>query len=251
MKKKLIEGVFGIPMKEEVARAVEALMKTLPKECRKYRKTVALPHVELVSGERADISTISTDSLDRDGEVVFPSGIDTKHFMKNPAVYFAHRTDELPVGRAQWIKLVGQDLKSKTVYANRPKEWEGSWFPDAVWAMVQQEILKGKSIGFLATKIRSPTSEEIGNRPEWKNCNAIIENCLLLEYSVAPLPANQDALVDAVAKGICDKSFLPRFGIDLEKVKAQKKERIVKGYQIDPERIARKVIQNILNRGRA
>lgn len=272
MKKKLCTGPLGFPMPDELARSLEALLKSLPKDkAYAYRKAQAVPTaVELVEGERADVSTISTDSLDRESEVVIPKGMNLAYFSKNPVVTFAHKYDELPVGRAAWVKMVGEVLKAKTIYANKPDGWEGPWLPDAVFAMTQQGIIRGKSVGFLPTKVRSPTKEELSLKPEWKNASCIIESSLLLEYAVAPIPVNQDALVEAVSKGIADQAILKRLGIQAPEKPApvtRKRGRPAKKsvasvadlsamlkalerLTFDPSRIAEQVYANLKNRGR-
>lgn len=223
--KMLVKCNLGIPMPELLAREVDALMKTLPKECT-YRKKAALPsESELVHGERADISLVSVESVDRDGEVVLAKGMDVTLFGRNPIVTFAHNYSELPVGKAAWVKKVKGGIKAKTQYSVKPVGWEGNWFPDAVFSMVQEGILKGKSVGFIPTYIRSPTKEEIANNPTWKNASAIIETATLLEYAIAPVPVNQDALVQAVAKGFADEATLARLGLHMPKVKAALKKR--------------------------
>jgi hypothetical protein len=272
MKKKLAQGPLGFPMPDELARNLEALLKSLPKDkAYSYRKAQTLPTaVELVDGERADVSTISTDSIDREHEVVIPKGMNLTYFTKNPVVTFAHKYDELPVGRAAWVKMVGDVLKAKTIYANKPDGWAGPWLPDAVFSMTQQGIIRGKSVGFLPTKVRSPTREELSLKPEWKNAHAVIESSLLLEYAIAPIPVNQDALVEAVSKGVADLAILKRLGLSAPATEAPTRpkrgrpatkavssvadlEAVLKALErmsFDPARIAEDVYRGLKNRGK-
>lgn len=257
--KKLCTGPFGFPLTDAVAKAIDALLKTLPKECREYRRKAQLPDaVELVSGERADISMVSCETLDRDNEVILSKGIQLDLFRRNPIVTFAHKYDELPVGSCQWIKCVQGGVKAKSKYADRPDGWQGDWMADAVWSLTQQGILRGKSIGFIPTEISAPRSDEIKARPEWKNASAIVRSGVLLEYAVAPIPVNQDALVEAVAKGMADEKTLKRLGLDLPARKAMpvKKQvdtlavflKALNRIKIDPEAIAREVIETMQGR---
>jgi len=257
MKKKLIEGPLGFPMPEILAREVEALLKSLPKDSAyRYRKAAGIPAaVEFVKGEKADISLVSSDAIDRDGEVVLPKGLELTYFQKNPIVTFAHRYDELPVGKAQWIRKVEGGIKAKTVYTDAHE------MARACWQMTQEGILKGKSIGFLPTRIRPPTGDELKSRPELKNANAIIETAVLLEYAVAPIPVNQDALVEAVAKGYADEEMLKRMGLKVSRHTSTKavKDQVdltatlldaLAGISIDPARIADLVMKRMKERGR-
>jgi hypothetical protein len=126
-KKVLTEGPLGFPMPDSLAKSLEQLMKTLPKDSAySYRHAKSVPlTVELVKGERADISLVSSDSIDRDNEVVLPKGMNLTYFQKNPIVTLAHKYDELPVGKAQWIRQVEGGIKAKTIYAAKPTDWLG------------------------------------------------------------------------------------------------------------------------------
>jgi len=91
-------------------------------------------------------------------------------------------------------------LKAKTRYTSRPPEWKGDWLPDAVWHMVKHGDLNGKSIGFLPLDGGPPTAEEIAKHPTWKLARWVYRKSLLLEYAVAPVQANPEALVESVSK---------------------------------------------------
>jgi hypothetical protein len=159
-------------------------------------------------GERSDVSWISTESVDRAGEVVIAKGMNDSQFAQNPLVTLGHAYWMPPVGKSLWRKrvkdgeLVG--IKAKTRYPERPGSWpEGEpWPPDQVLALVQAGLLQGKSIGFLPTKVHVPDEKEV-KKNGWPNSvGLVIDEWLLLEYACVFLPANQDALVEAVSKGL-------------------------------------------------
>lgn len=212
---RICEGPLGFPLRESVARTVEALLAARPKgEEWEYRRTSTAPFAtELVEGERCDVSVISTPSLDRDREVVIATGIDLAQFRSNPVVTFAHRYDELPVGRALWIKHEGDRLKAKTRYTPRPADWKGDWLPDAIWHMVKTGDLNGKSIGFLPLDGGPPTPDEVSRFPQWKEAQWVYRKSLLLEYAVAPVQSNPDALVEAVSKGLLGVELAAKLGL--------------------------------------
>lgn len=240
-------------MPDRAAQQLERLMKQAAGE---YRKASLVPEaVELVNGERADISLVSTESVDREGDVVLAKGIGLDMFQANPVVTFAHAYDQLPVGKAQWVKKVSGGLRAKTVYATKPDAWSGDWFPDAVFSLVQQGILKGKSIGFLPLRLRAPTEQEVRQRPEWKNARGIVEESLLLEYAIAPVPVNQDALVESVSKGLANLAALKLLGIRPQRqaVNRQAKQvatftKAIADITLDPEIIADQVINRLLGK---
>lgn len=249
MKKKLIEGPLGLRTTDAVAKSLEALLKTLPQECRTLRRKAALPdHHELVKGEKADISMVSVESMDSDKEVVLSEGLDLDTFRKNPIVCWSHDYEQPAIGKAMWIKAVEGGIRAKTKYAERPKEWQGQWMADAIWSLTQQGIIKGKSIGFLPTKMRPPHQNDFKARPEWKDANAIIENAVLLEYSACNLPVNSQALVEAVAKGLADFATLRKLGMSVERKERPAQPDIMAmlmkalgNIKIDPDAIAREV----------
>ena len=239
------KGPLGFPLREAVARKVEALLETQPKGPEwEYRRTGSAPTaLELVEGERCDVSVISTPTLDRDREIVVASGIDLTQFRANPVVTFAHRYDELPVGRALWIKHEGDRLKAKTRYSPRPPEWKGDWLPDAVWHMVKNGDLNGKSIGFLPLEGGPPTAEEIDRNPTWKAAKWVYRKSLLLEYAVAPLQSNPDALVESVSKVMARQHrFLPLAALSESFEEALARELTVRELELKAlERIERRL----------
>ncbi len=211
----LCAGPLGFPMREAAARAVEALMKDRPagREWEYRRVFAAGVAAEMAPAERCEVSVVSSAAVDRDGEVVLPEGVDLATFRQNPVVTFAHRYDQLPVGRALWIKRDGDRLKAKTRYAPRPADWSGDWLPDAVWHMVQGGDLRGKSIGFLPVAGGPPTAEELAARPAWRGAAWVHRRVLLLEYAVAPVQSNPEALVEAVGKGVLSPTLAAALGL--------------------------------------
>jgi hypothetical protein len=156
----------------------------------------------LDTGERTDVSLITTDALDRDGEVVIPSGGDWSTY--NRVVTFAHRYDQLPVGSNWWIRPKGNGLIAKTHYPQKPADWgDAPWLPSAVLHLMQQPVptCTGKSIGFLPLNVRAASGDETMRNPTWRGAT-IIDRWIGVEYAVVPVPCNPDAEMQAVAKGI-------------------------------------------------
>jgi hypothetical protein len=201
------EGPLGLPMRDSQAQLLDGLLKTLPAEDRALcRLVTAKAPTELLDGERCDVSWITTEAIDRDGEIVLARGVNDSHFKLNPIVTLQHAYHLAPVGRSLWRKrardgaLVG--IKAKTQYPPRPDGWgETLWPPDQVFALIQAGLLQGKSIGFLRLKAHAPTEAEIVARPELAPVRRIVDEWLLLEYACTFLPCNQEALVEAVSKG--------------------------------------------------
>jgi hypothetical protein len=214
-------GPLNFPQTDRAARALDTLLRALPhtKEY-EYRKAVsAKPPTELNPGERSDVSWISTESVDRTGEVVVARGMNDAQFQANPLVTLGHAYWLPPVGKSLWRRrvkdgnLVG--IKAKTQYPPRPDGWpaDDAWAPDKVLALVQAGLLQGKSIGFLPTKVHIPDEKEVRKNGWSEQVALVIDEWLLLEYACVFLPANQDALVEAVSKGAMPTDFLAACGV--------------------------------------
>jgi HK97 family phage prohead protease len=255
-KKTMTEGPLGRRMTDQQARLLEDRLKTLPKECRVFKmKGTQAETTETQAAERTEVSVITTDAVDRDGDVVLPKGINRDTYNMNPVVLWSHQLDEPAIGTAVWVKPFASGLKAKTRYGSTPRA-------NDIWTLVQDGILRGKSIGFVPLDIRPATTAELSARPEWKSAS-IISECMLFEYSVCNVGVNQEALVEAVSKGITT-DLLKRLGLNipqarkaLPKRKAQVEDTafalasMLKALEkrLDPDRIAAEVIRRITERG--
>src|SRR5262245_48985697 len=85
------EGPLGLPMQDRQAFQLEGILKLLPPKDRalKYAVVGRAP-TELLDGERADVSWVSTEDVDRDRELVVSKGMNDAHFKLNPIVTLQH-----------------------------------------------------------------------------------------------------------------------------------------------------------------
>jgi hypothetical protein len=183
------EGPLGFPMPDRAAEALDAILCSLPKSSEfAYRKIIsAQAPTELAPGERCDVSWISSEEPDRTNEVVVARGMNDGQFKLNPIVTLNHAYTLPPVGRSLWRKVVKdgarRGVKAKTQYPSRPADWpKDDWPPDIAFALVQADLLRGKSIGFLPTKVHTPTKEE-KQQDGWNAVELVIEEWVLLEYA--------------------------------------------------------------------
>jgi hypothetical protein len=199
------EGPLGFPLTDRQAIALDAILKALPRDnAFRYRKaTVARGPSELLAGERADVSWITTEDPDRTREVVRARGMNDSQFKLNPLVTLQHAYSLPPIGRSLWRKVVRdgsmQGVKAKTQYPVKPDGWQGTWPADVALCLVQADLLRGKSIGFLPTKVHPPGETE-RQTAGWKDVDLVIDEWILLEYACTFLPAQQNAIVEAVSK---------------------------------------------------
>lgn len=233
------EGPLGLPMKDEVARYVEDVLKGLPADCKELvakgpvrtsaGAKIVMEHPELEP--RTEVAFVGTDSVDRDREVMLPKGGVFDQWKKNPVVTWAHQYDVLPLGRGKWIKRAKKGdvsgILAKSEYITKPEDWQGDWFADAVLHYVAEGFMPGRSVGFIPLEMRPPSEKEIKARPELAGVNRIIPKWLLLEYAVCPVQSNPDALVELAAKGLkmpADMDTL--YGVALPEVTMLGKESI-------------------------
>jgi len=223
-------GPFGFPMPSDLAIEIETALKTLSREFIEsftteingqkiagYRRSVSVVEKsDFVENERADVSMITSAAVDRDRDVILPTGIDWKSYKKNPVVGYGHNYDILPVGRAMWWKRATSADPSldgwlaKTQYTKRPDMWQGDWWPDAVWHMIRSGDLRGKSIGFIPLDGHRPTPDEIKTRPGLAEARWILTKIQIVEYSAVGVQSNPAAVVQSIAKSAAAGFPVPR-----------------------------------------
>jgi len=129
---------------------------------------------------------LTTEDPDRTREVVRARGMNDSQFKLNPLVTLQHAHSLPPIGRSLWRKVVRdgpmQGVKAKTQYPVKPEGWQGSWPADVALCLVQADLLRGKSIGFLPTKVHSPSEMERQTNG-WKAVDLVIDEWILLEYA--------------------------------------------------------------------
>src|SRR5262249_24074110 len=124
----------------------------------------------------------------------------------NPLVTLGHDYQLPPVGTSLWRRRVSEGglngIKARTDYPPRPADWprDQPWLPDQVLALVRAGPVRGKGNGLLPFRGPAPGEDE-RKANGWDGVRLVIDEWLLLEYACVSLPANQHALVEAVAKG--------------------------------------------------
>lgn len=139
----------------------------------------------------------STDAVDRQGDIVEQSGWELKNFLLNPVILWAHKYDELPVGKATGVTVTKSGLELDFEFASA----EGNPKAQQVANLFENGFLNAVSVGFI---------------PKERNGNTITK-AELLEVSIVPVPANQEALRLAMSKGLDIKDLQS----DIEKGEVQ------------------------------
>ncbi|MEM6259688.1 MAG: hypothetical protein AAGI37_15520 [Planctomycetota bacterium] len=147
---------------------------------------------------------ITKSVLDRDGEVLLPGGMDASDFDTSGAVFWNHDYNcpvAAPVGKMQ---KSANAITGKARFMERVEGDTGSFLPDYarsfVTAMARAGRSAGVSVGFVGLEHRNPTKKD---REEFgPGCVRVYTRWKLLEWSIAPVQANQDAYVTAMGKSI-------------------------------------------------
>lgn len=170
--------------------------------------------ISIEEGERAVVAKISTATVDRDGEVIVPDGVNWRDYQKNPVVLLGHDYYSLPIGKCTALTRDEKAITAKTIFAERPADHpaEKEWVPDTILSLFKQGVLKAFSIGFepMDGGMRAATKGDVEKYgPE---CRRVFSRIKLLEYSVVTIPANQEAVALAVSKGISKETCKALFG---------------------------------------
>jgi hypothetical protein len=245
-----------------MARAIDQLVKDLPKDSAyRYRRKTLADQKEIEPTLRTDISWVSKPDVDITKEVVIPTGMALDDFRTNPVVLSDHESSRV-CGRCVWIKATDEGVLAKTEYPARKEDnTETEWLPEKIWQLVQCNLLRGKSVGFLPLEVREPTPEEL-ELPEFLGCELVIAQSYLIEYSCVSTPCCPSALVEAIGKGF--KPDLSKAIFDIKRIgrvaerKAPTKRqltpldiaRAVKGIVIDTDAIAQRLLEEEANWGK-
>ncbi len=153
------------------------------------RKATALevPGVDL---ERRTVSaTISTGSIDRQGDTVDPAGWQLERYLSNPVVLWAHDYKALPIAKATSVQVKGSGRRARLRATAR---FETFPFADAVFNLIAAGTVNATSVGFV------PLEWKFADEEEDRGFAAMdITKAELLEYSIVPVPANAEALIGA------------------------------------------------------
>jgi len=188
-------------------------------------KHITFTGVEMKSIDDEDtfIANVSTNAVDRDGDAIIVSGINTKNYEKNPVVLWAHNHEIPAIGNMVNFKRLKNEFVAKTKFATEPPNLKGDWFPSIINHLIKTKVIKGVSLGFRPSQMRIPSKKDKAEfGPNVKN---IIAKCELIEYSIVNVPCNQDALARSLKSynGNINNEYVQKmFGIDISTKKINK-----------------------------
>jgi HK97 family phage prohead protease len=188
--------------------------------------------------------TITTGNVDRDRDVVTPGGVKTDAYLKNPIVLFGHDYHNLPVAKTTNLRQDGNKWSADAQFASA----DLYPFADTVYRMVKGGFLNASSIGFRPMEW---TFNEDRRGVDFMSIE-------LLEWSVVPVPAHPEALVEARSAGIdiaplktwaeeLLDNWTEESGLLVPRAQAEAVYRIANGYAVSLPKIEGKTDQDSTN----
>jgi hypothetical protein len=162
---------------------------------------------------------ISKEVKDRMGDIVRIDGIDTRNFRKKPTVLYGHNyagLDPIPViGSNIGFRKEGKSYYAGTRFLNPEENKLSGKLADLAndaWTLSRMKLI-GWSIGFIP-KETAPLTEKVADSEEEVTTGLDFKKSELLEYSLVLIPANQEAVNDAIGKGLVTKGVIFEVGAE-------------------------------------
>jgi HK97 family phage prohead protease len=128
---------------------------------------------------------LTTPTVDRQGDIIVPTGASLRHFINAPVLLWAHRHDLPPIGSVDvsTLRVAESGIDADVVFDAAD--------PAAVfiYGKYQRRVMRTWSIGFIPLEWEVLRQEEGGRVTGYR-----ITRWELLEVSAVPVPANPEAL---------------------------------------------------------
>lgn len=164
-----------------------------------------------VAGQPEIIAIANSAAIDLQQEVVVPSGADTSYFFGKRTIYLNHNYD-WPIGSLRSATLKNGQWLCRFAFASTPQAQEVS-------TLVAEGIVRGVSIGFVATDYGAPTADEAKT---YGPMRSIVRKWLWLELSVTPMPCNPEAVIQLVKEKRIKHTTAAMLGVRLPRIMPQR-----------------------------
>jgi HK97 family phage prohead protease len=156
--------------------------------------------------ERAFTAIASTESPDRDGDILRANGWKLKNYRKNPVVLWGHDAYSLPIARAKEINIEGEKMIFRPQFATA----EQNPFAEQVFQMFKGGFLRAFSVRFdpIEWKDREPEEGKSSGNGQGARYGRDYKSMELLEISAVNVPANAEALKSLAMHDFLVKSYL-------------------------------------------
>lgn len=170
-------------------------------------------------GDRRVLFTISKEVVDRDGDILRANGCDLTNYLKNKVFLGFHNSRDFPLGKTEDIWIEADRVKA-IVYFPTVEELssdpnnasEKAKLCDFCYHCYKTGMLNAVSVGFIPLEWEEIKEGKLTTG--WD-----ITKWELLEFSAVAVPANQDAIAEAV------KSFGNEFAKDFVTTEVEKSGR--------------------------
>ena len=157
-------------------------------------------------GDRSVQFTISKEVTDRDGDILRARGVDFSNYMKNPVFLSFHNSREFPLGKVTKFWVEGNSVKAIVYFptleelsSNPEYASEKAKLVDFTYHCYKTGMLNAVSVGFIP--LEWTETKDGYDITKWE----------LLEFSAVAVPANQDAIAEAVKSFGLDESVVKDF----------------------------------------
>jgi HK97 family phage prohead protease len=139
-------------------------------------------------GDRQVLAVVSSEEIDRVGDVVVQSGIDYSAFMRLGGVVLWQHDADYPVARTLRMGIVDGNLQALTQFPALGTSSQS----DECYRLIREGVVTGTSIGFMARSWEPLDREKPYAGVKYTSTE-------LVEFSYVSVPANRDAAI--IAKG--------------------------------------------------
>ncbi|MBO7735070.1 MAG: HK97 family phage prohead protease [Methanobrevibacter sp.] len=157
-------------------------------------------------GDRSVQFTISKEVVDRDGDILRAGGVDFSNYMKNPVFLSFHNSREFPLGKVTKFWVEGNAVKAIVYFptieelsSDPAQASEKAKLVDFTYHCYKTGMLNAVSVGFIP--LEWTENKDGYDITKWE----------LLEFSAVAVPANQDAIAEAVKSFGLDESVVKDF----------------------------------------
>lgn len=157
-------------------------------------------------GDRSVQFTISKEVVDRDGDILRAGGVDFTNYMKNPVFLSFHNSREFPLGKVTKFWVEGNAVKAIVYFptieelsSDPAQASEKAKLVDFTYHCYKTGMLNAVSVGFIP--LEWTENKEGYDITKWE----------LLEFSAVAVPANQDAIAEAVKSFGLDETVVKDF----------------------------------------
>lgn len=147
----------------------------------------------------------SDESKDRQGDIVKLDGWDLTNYKKNPVFLWGHDYTKLPLGKS--VKIVKDKATGKLKFHVQFADASMNPMAEQVYQMYKHGFLKATSVGFRPLEWEGKSGDD--DMPNFGG--NVYTKQELWELSACPVPANPNALSEAIKAGILTTKDVSNF----------------------------------------